>query len=146
LCRFQSLALPVLGMSLSPDGMTLAIHAVDGRIMTMRLDGGEYREVRGPSPGGGWRDVMRWSPDGRSIIFATRPAPTSSSWRLMQVAATGGQPEDYGVESSILPRQSQLTSIDLSPDRSRVAIGIRTRATFEVGVLEGVMSTRGQRR
>lgn len=128
----------VAGMALSPDGTTLAVHALDGRIVTMRLDGGDYREVLGPSPGGGWRDVMQWSPDGRSLIFATRPAPTSSSWRLMQVAATGGIPEAYGVESSRLPREGQLTSADLSPDGSRVAIGLRTKPTFDVRVVDGI--------
>ena len=67
--------LDVAGMAISPDGATLAFHAVDGRIVTMRLDGSDYREVCGPSPGGGWRDVMRWSSDGRFIIFRQADGP-----------------------------------------------------------------------
>lgn len=143
---FPEPGLAAAGMALSPDGTTLAFHAADGRIVTMRLDGREYREVHGPSAGGGWRDVMRWSPDGRFIVFATRSASRSSSWRLLRVAATGGQPEDYGLDSSILPRPGQLTSIDLSPDGSRVAVGVRTRATFDVAVLENPLPDLGRRR
>jgi hypothetical protein len=147
--RFVPLPDPRLaggGMALSPDGTTLAIQALDGRIVTMRLDGEGFREVHGPSPGGGWRDVMQWSPDGRSIIFATRSAPTSSTWRLVRVAASGGPPEAYGVESSRLPREGQLTSMDLSPDGLHVAIGLRTKATFDVRALDRVMAGREQRR
>lgn len=134
--------LAVAGMALSPDGATLALHAVDGRIITTRLDGSDYREVQGPSAGGGWRDVMRWSPDGRLIIFATRLTPTSNSWRLLQVPPAGGKAEDYGLRSSVLPQEGQLTSIDTSPDNSRIALGLRTRPTFDVAVLDGIGQNR----
>jgi len=60
--------------------------------------------------------------------------------RLVRVAATGGQPENYGVESSILPRPGPLTSFDLSPDGSRAAFSVRTTGTFNVTVVENVMS------
>ncbi len=129
-------------VAISPDGKTLAFYATDGRIMTMGVDGSQYRELHGPSPGGGWRDVMRWAGDGRFIVFATRNSQTSSSWRLMRIAATGGQAEFYGLESSILPRSGPLTSLDLEPGGSRVAVGVRTPPTFDVGIVDDVITLR----
>ena len=135
----ESLA-AVAGLALSPDGQTLALHQRDGRIVTARASGGSFREVSGRSPGGGWREVVHWSPDGRSIVFATRDGEDSTSWRLMRVAADGGIPEPFGVESSILPKPGRLTSFDLSPDGARAALSVRATATFDVRALRNVVS------
>jgi Tol biopolymer transport system component len=133
-------AVAVQGMALSPDGSTFALHTLDGRIVTVRVDGTDYKEICGPTPGGGWRDVIRWSPDGRFILFATRLSPTASSWRLMKVPVAGGISEFAGVDSSILSPTGPLTSFDISPDGSRVALSVRTPMTFDMSILENVMA------
>lgn len=131
----------VAGIAISPDGGRVALHAADGRILTMPLSGGEVREVCGPSPGGGWRDVIRWSSDGEHIIFARRPSATSTSWQLMRVAAIGGQPAPYGLESSTFPRPGALTSFDLDANGSRIAVSLRTPPAFTVTAFENIMSS-----
>jgi hypothetical protein len=130
---FPSPGLAVAGMAMNPEGTVIALHLSDGRIVVAPLaDGGAYREIIGPSPGGGWRDVMRWSSDGRRIIFGERPAPDSTNWRLLSVDAAGGAAEPYGISSSMLTRAGHLMSVDLSPDGSRAVIGVRTTQLFDV--------------
>jgi len=36
----------------------------NGRLITIRTDGTDFRDVYGPFIGGGWPDTLRWTPDG----------------------------------------------------------------------------------
>lgn len=147
------------GLAISPDGTTLAIHASDGRIMTVRVDGREFRELYRPVQGAGWPEIMRWTPDGQSIVFATGGGLPGGGtglapWRLMRISAAGGQPEFDGLDSSKLessvpvPRMmvGSVLSIDLSPDGSRIAFSSRAILTYDVQVIGNVMSALGSAR
>jgi hypothetical protein len=131
---------PVQGMAISPDGSSLALHAGDGRIFTVRTADGSVRELAGPSPGGGWSEVVCWSRDGRHVLFARRAAPMSPDWQLLRVPAAGGPAEPAGVSSSVVSKPGQLISLKMSPDDRQVALTVRRQPTFEVGALEGLVS------
>lgn len=131
---------PVQGIAVSPDGRTLALHTSDGRIFTCGVDGGTARQIAGPSPGGGWSDVVRWSRDGRYIVYGTRSDPPSTTWRLMRVKSSGGVAEPSGVDSSQVPIPGRLFNFEFSPDGERVALTIRAEPRFDVGAIRGVAS------
>ncbi len=140
-------------IAVSPDGATIAVRAwandvVHGRIFTVRADRSNYRDVHAQVPGGSWGDLMRWTPDGQSLVLEEKPGtgPTAP-WRTMIVPAAGGGPTPDGLDSSKfnatvplpLIAIGNVASIDLSPDgianRVRVAnhsylrpVGIRERA------------------
>ena len=123
---------PVQGISVSPDGRSLALHASDGRIFTARVESGELREVVPSSPGGGWSEVLQWSRDGLHIIYGVRSSPTATDWRLMRVKAIGGAPEAIDVDSSVLSTPGRLLRFEFSPDGERVALSVRQEPRFEV--------------
>lgn len=144
-------------VAIAPDGSTLAIRAEDGRIMTVRVDGSEYREVQGPFPGfvnpygldaTGSPAFMQWTPDGKSIVFVANASGAPIGWRLMKVAAIGGPAEIDYLESSRLdsavplPRQGvgSLYTIDLNLDGSRIAFSSRVDRTYSVWKLSNVVS------
>ena len=137
-----------IGVALNPDGNMLAIHTDDGRILTMRADGGDYRQVSGPwppGPGGGWPDLMKWTPDGRFIFFAAENAE-KSGWHLMKIASAGGEPVLEGLDSSRfvssapLPRLQPRTlfNLDLSVDGRRTAFSLRALPAYDVWALDEV--------
>ncbi len=140
------------GFAVSPDGTTIVLQAWVGaqgsgkaRLITVRVDGTDYRELYGPFDGEGFADRTRWTPDGQSIVFVAATGPTSG-WRVMRIAATGGQPEFDGLASPGLtgsvpiPEITAIANMDLSPDGSRIIVGARTRQTWDVWVLENVKS------
>jgi Tol biopolymer transport system component len=142
------------GIAASPDGTTIAVRAwadgvVNGRIFTVRADGTAYREVVASVAGGGWPDVMRWAPDGLSLVFDEKPGtgPTSP-WRTMVVSASGGAPTPDGLNSAKfdatvplpLIEIGNVASIDLSPDGSQIVFGSRTIPTYDLWVLENVQA------
>jgi hypothetical protein len=72
-----------------------------------RTDGGRRRAARS---GSNWReihtydhedwvDILRWTPEGQSLLFVARPvrAPT---WRMMRIPAAGGAAEFDGLDSA----------------------------------------------
>ena len=137
-----------IGIALNPNGNTLAIHTNDGRILAMKTDGADYRQVSGPwplGPGGGWPDLMRWTPDGRFIFFAAENAE-KSGWHVMKIASTGGAPELQGLDSSRfissapLPRLQPRTlfNLDLSVDGRRAAFSLRALPAYDVWALDDV--------
>ncbi len=119
------------GLAMSPDGTTLAVMAwVDGlgttprpaRIFSVGVDGASYREISGSFRARNTANQMRWTPDGRSIVFSA--LDTADKWRLMRVAAEGGQAEfdglDFGTLSPLLSglrmTPGSFINLDLSPD------------------------------
>ena len=123
------------GLDISPDGRMFAVHAADGRIVVMTLDGRHQREIVPPSPGGSARDLMRWTPDGRQIVFVAREEAPSTGWRLMRVPAAGGRVEFDGIESAQFAHVGGVTDIDVSPDGLLVVFSMRTPATYDVWAL-----------
>jgi Tol biopolymer transport system component len=136
-------------LAVSPDGATIAIKAwVDdtsgqGRIITVGTDGTGYRDLHGPFGGGGWEYVLRWTPDGQSIVF-TAGGPQAGGWRLMRIPATGGTAEFEGLErarfSSAVPAPVNISSFDISPDGSRVAFSSRNQTIYELWTLDNVLN------
>ncbi len=75
--------------------------SLDGRLLTVRLDGTAFRELYGPFPGGGWSDRIAWTPDGQSILFVRQAVKgPEGSWQVMQIPATGGAAVPDGLDSS----------------------------------------------
>ncbi len=139
------------GLAISPDGATLAIVASfdspqEGRIVTVQTDGTGYRELHGPIPGGLWADMIRWTPDGQSILFVSGRG-SEGGWKLMRISATGGQPEFDGLDSKKLDDSVPLPELgngvfnfDLSPDGSKVVFSAPVLATRDVWTIENIMS------
>jgi Tol biopolymer transport system component len=141
---------------LSPDGSTFAVMAAgteadvknsQARIFTVSVNGSGFRELCGPFPVNRTWDLLRWTPDGRSLLFAMAKE-TKVGWRIMRVPAAGGQPVFDGLDSTNLTGSVRVPTlgplgpfnIDLSPDGSRMSVGARTQASNELWALENVMS------
>ena len=145
------------GLALSPDGSTLALMVwaegspSQARIITVGVDGTGYRELHGPFPAQALADKMRWTPDGRSILFISA---ATSGWRVMRVPADGGRAEPDGLDSTTLSGSVPLprlaagtaTNIDLNPDGSRIVFTAFTLPTIEIWALENVLAVLSARR
>jgi hypothetical protein len=157
-----------MGLAVSPNGETLAAMALatnpsplngnlgaffgpdgDARIFTVGVDGSNYREVFGPFPNGAGAliaDKMRWTPDGRSLVFVDFDA--NNKWRLMRVPAEGGKAEFDGLDfDTLAPRLSGLRmvpgsfyNLDLSPDGARALVSTQTLGTHELWALDNLPS------
>jgi Tol biopolymer transport system component len=136
------------GLAISPDGSTLAIYASDGRIMTVRTDGRDLHELRVPLSSRSSLDAMKWTPDGRAIVVAAGNSLASFGWHMRQISTVGDQAQIDGLDSSrldstvSLPRKEigGVTSIDLSPDGSRIALASRADRTIGIWMLAKVGS------
>jgi Tol biopolymer transport system component len=62
---------------------------------------------------GNWNFDLAWSPDGRFIYYFDR-APGAGEWRLLRVAAEGGEAQDLGLTSRYFEQ------ISIHPDGSRI--------------------------
>jgi Tol biopolymer transport system component len=149
------------GVAVSPDGTTLAVMASTGarsistgeaRIFTVGADGSNYREVFGPFASGGFiPDKMRWTPDGRTLVFVDFDA--NRNWRLMRVPAVGGKAEFDGLDfDTLAPRiaghrmiPGTLWNLDLSPDGSRALVSTQTLGTHELWALDNLPSVASSR-
>jgi Tol biopolymer transport system component len=141
---------------MSPDGTTLAMRAWaqegsdNGRLITVRTDGTDFREVFGPFPGGGWSDLLRWTPDGQSLLFSARVVDASGvrTWEILRVPAQGGAAAREGLNSANLNsavklpdmEKNNISSLDVSPDGSRLVFSSSARPTYEVWALDNVAS------
>jgi len=138
-------------VAVSPDGNRLAVAVrvkafSTARIFTVGTDGSNYRDVTGPYETGWLSDQLRWTSDGRALVFTASDA--RKNWRIMRVPAEGGVAEpdsvSYDVISSLLPSfrlwQGNFNNIDLSPDGSRIMTSALTSATFEIWTLDGLMN------
>jgi hypothetical protein len=132
-----------------PVGATIAVRAwVDetssqARIMTVGTDGSGYRDLHGPFAGGGWADLLRWTPDGQSILFTTG-GPEQGGWRMARIPASGGSTEFEGLErarfASAVPAPVNISSFDVSPDGSRVAFSSRNQTIYELWTLDNLLN------
>lgn len=134
----------------SPDGTTLAIGAIegqvyqsDGRIFTVRVDGTDFRDVgKGGIPGFWGGAYLRWTPDGRSLLFRSYDA--DGDWQIMRIPAGGGAVEFDGVSylnlSPLVPDMRMVRGnfhgLDVSPDGSRLVVSTLTAPKFEVWALD----------
>ncbi len=73
------------GLAISPDGTMIAIEAwadiskATIRLITMGIDGSNYREIFGPFSTSNTPDEMSWTPDSRSIrLFHGRRPPRAA--------------------------------------------------------------------
>jgi len=132
-------------LALSPDGQTLALQAwtdttrAQAEIFTVRADGTDFRKVHGPFRGGGFADIMKWTPDGQSILFVAQGEPPAvTPRRVMRIPAGGGPAEFDGLDimnlsgSVPIPRIENIANIDISPDGSRIVFGSRTVSTYDL--------------
>jgi Tol biopolymer transport system component len=131
-------------LAVSPDGSTIAIRAwVDdtsnqGRIITVGLDGTGYRDLHGPFAGGGWANLLRWTPDGQSIVF-------TADGRLMRIPANGGTAEFDGVERATFASASPAAHFDISPDGSLVVLTVRNQEIYELWTLDYLLNVLNSR-
>jgi Tol biopolymer transport system component len=130
----------VPGLSLSPDGQTLAIlqFNLEGsrmrpQVAAISVDGGAFRPLVNAAEGSGFMPVqgLAWSADGRHVYFVrTKKGEDSQLWR---VPAAGGAAEYAGISAK------GLRGIDVSADGSRVAFTAGERGNPELWVLENLI-------
>lgn len=144
------------GWALSPDGTTIAMNLfVEGsttrsRLVTVKIDGSDWRELH-TWDSGHWVDILRWTPDGQSLLFIHQPVG-SPTWRMMRISATGGPVEFDGLDSANLVSTVPLPKIelrnianfDVSPDGTHVVFGSRTIAMHELWTLDNILTTLAQ--
>ena len=112
-----------IGLAVSPDGATLAVMVLvapspvkgtqgaffgpsgEARIFTVGVDGSGYQEVYGSVrqwAGSLIADKMRWTPDGRTIVFVAFDA--NDNWRLIRVRPRVARPNSIDSTSTPWPR------------------------------------------
>lgn len=137
--------LPVSGgfsvnsLSLSPDGRTLAFMQLRGEgndparvVCRIQVDGSGFRQIFTDTPIGRVPGDLKWTPDGRSILFAER---SNGTIRLMRIPAEGGTAEFTGISAGL-----RALNFDLSPDGSRLAYSVRTN-DWQLWALDNLAST-----
>ncbi len=149
---FPGAGLPggVPGLALSPDGSTFAIQVQDGpgkpaRLMTVRTDGSEYRQLFGPFAAEASASLIKWTPDSESVLFVTT---NPTGWQIMRISRNGGTPQPDGVSfakptdpSRLASTPSRPGSLDLSPDGSRVVFAASVYVMGELWALPNVLSS-----
>ena len=143
------------GLALSPDGATAALQTWvqpgsgtnlgRARLTLVNTDGSGARVLYGPySTPTVWSNFA-WTPDSQSILFIE--SNQRGVWRLMRIAAKGGDAVFDGLESataitdkSVPPMQGGVLSLTVSPDGSRVAFGSYILPTQEVWMIENLTS------
>ena len=129
----ESLPQPAgVGLSLSPDGRTLALVITNARtgdavLITIGVDGTGYREVFGGFKTPGAFDRLAWTRDGRSLIFTIRSGVSS---RVMRIGVNGGQPEFTGLEVD------RIGTWSLSPDGQRLAYARTVTTSNELWAID----------
>jgi hypothetical protein len=107
---------PIRVIAVSPDSQTIAIlerfNGPDARISVVGVNGDDYRILaRDDEP----KRSVAWTADGRYIVFGKKAPGNNDQWRVMRVAAEGGEPEFTGLEVT------GLLYLAVSPDGSRIA-------------------------
>jgi Tol biopolymer transport system component len=128
------------GIDLSLDGSRVAIMwkptPTTARVATMRIDGTEYRELAGPFPAQRTPDLVRWTPDGRSVLYLMREPNRS---RVMRIPAEGGTPE---VDTVDIP--GPIFTIDPSPDGSRLSYNTYAPQFTELWSIDNILVELGR--
>jgi Tol biopolymer transport system component len=154
----QVFALPqdgsfLLGFALSPDGKTFVAtigrkvpegkaFAQDNeeRLVLVGVDGSGYKELYSPYKlqAGPWGEMLAWTPDGRSILFAQAGQFATAAYGvayIMRIPAVGGKPEPTGLEL-----KGSWAQISLSPDGSRIAYNTHDDGVRQLWRLDNVLS------
>jgi Tol biopolymer transport system component len=144
------------GIALSPEGKTLAVYgwtrpSEEARIFTVGVDGTGYRNIVPSVRTGSPADTVRWTPDGRSLVFVAHDA--NRNWRVMRVPADGGPIEFDGLSFDTLsPLLTNLklfpgnfNNIDLHPDGTRIVASTLTMSSQELWTLDNLMWVLNQR-
>ena len=131
------------GLAVSPDGETLAAAVFTktwaaARIFTIPVDGSNSRELFDRYQTGWVPDAVRWTPDGRAILFLAHDA--NRNWRVMRVPADGGQPAvdglSYETFAPLIPEHrmwpGNFNNIDVSPDGTRIIASTLTFSKQEI--------------
>lgn len=139
------------GLAVSPDGSTLAVSSwvkpnAVARIFTVGVDGSNYREVVESYQAGWVLDVVRWTPDGRTILFVAHDA--NRNWKVMRVPAVGGLVEFDGLSfetlAPLIPElrmwPGNFNNIDVSPDGTRIIASSLTFTKNELWTLDNLLS------
>ena len=139
-------------MALQTEGAGITATSAS-KLFTVNTNGSDLRELYGPFAGHSARDRVRWTPDGRYILFVTdtptarTPSGVAAGWRIMRIETAGGKPEYAGLDSMELvgdvPRPrlnggNLLGSLDVSPDGTRIAFSARTVFLSELWTLDNV--------
>jgi len=139
----------VVGIALNPDGQRLAIVDYAGarrdraRLGTIRVDGTDYRELLTSVPVIWVADLVRWTPDGQTILYGTNEG--NGVWRIMRIPAAGGTPE-IEVDPAKLtgavsfPTQDNVGSFAISPDGRHLAWDGSAKRSNEVWAIDNIMS------
>jgi Tol biopolymer transport system component len=77
-------------------------------------------------------NLVRWTPDGVSILYATT---VNGKTRIMRIPAGGGTPEFEGVEVD-----GPLYNLDPSPDGTRLAYSARALPTATLWAVDNIMA------
>ena len=134
----------------SPDGRKVAFFEWNTEsnrmsLQVIRTDGGKIlrlSEVNSPdrSSYGQLVGALAWTPDGKSLIYASSPTAGNRKTRLWRIPAIGGSPQPIGeILDGLLPY-----GLSVRPDGSRVALtaGVpRRREVWKVGRLIATPST-----
>jgi Tol biopolymer transport system component len=145
------------GLSISPDGTSLVAQTwADqpkrlGRLIIVKTDGSGTRELLSSFPADRTLSVVRWTADGRHILYFT--TAENGDWRLMRISPTGGQPEFAGLDSTKLtgtvrippPGPFSPLSMDASPDGAQIVFAFRPALHTELWTLDNVLSVVGSR-
>ncbi len=139
------------GLAVSPDGSTLAVSSwikpnAVARIFTVGVDGSNYREVVDSYQTGSVLDTVRWTPDGRTILFVAHDA--NRNWKVMRVPSVGGLVEFDGLSfETLAPLMPELrmwpgnfNNIDVSPDGTRIIASSLTFTKNELWTLDNLLS------
>jgi len=104
----------------SPDGARIA-YAKDNDLFSSRPDGTDSRRLASP---GRFARYMRWSPDGRSLIFALEQGTTDhqSLWRISSDGTGLREVVDHGTTGGWLPDGSAVVVAAGSPAASELQV------------------------
>ncbi len=140
-----------MGLTLSPDGKTLAIMAWtnaplrEARLILVGTDGRDLRHLYGPFPADFTTGAVKWAPDGQSLLFVITHA--SGLLQVMRISPNGGAPVFDGVDSTILTRSTPSIrlqphgglTLDVNPDGTKVLLAISIFAEWETWAMDGVV-------
>ncbi len=126
------------GWELSPDATMLAyVQAPDpdsfpNVLWVWPLTGGEPREVARTEGEGAWIPAVRWTPDGRHLLFVTIENREVRDFKLSRVALNGGQPEPIDLPIDLM----QLGELTFMSGGTRIAFPVASQGR-EIWTLSG---------
>ncbi len=139
------------GLAVSPDGSTLVVSSwvkpnAVARLFTVGVDGSNYREVVDSYQTGSVLDTVRWTPDGRTLLFVAHDA--NRNWKVMRVPSVGGLVEFDGLSfetlAPLIPElrmwPGNFNNIDVSPDGTRIIASSLTFTRNELWTLDNLLS------